>query len=253
MAKKKKKEESAHAGAPAWMTTYGDMMTLLLCFFVLLVSMSTMEIEKFKQATASLKGALSVLPYQDKVRPQIYQQRQQPAMSREKVRDRQRARALENLKRVIRRNNMTRYITVSEGSEGIHIVVGDPALFDSGMSNVKTAFNPILDGIIEVFKAGTGEEALRVEGHTDNVPINTPQFEDNWELSIARALSVIRYIREMEDIDPRRLRPVGGGEYHPVATNDTPEGRALNRRVEIFIELDNPERAGSDVGAGPEA
>ena len=84
----------------------------------------------------------------------------------------------------------------------------------------------------------TGENTLRVEGHTDNVPINTPQYEDNWELSIARSLSVIRYIKSKEGIDPKNLRPVGCGEFHPVAQNDTEDGRAMNRRVEIYIEME---------------
>ena len=90
---------------------------------------------------------------------------------------------------------------------------------------------------MEVIAGGTGTENIRVEGHTDNNPINTVQFEDNWELSIARSLSVIRFIRAKESINPKRLRPVGCGEWDPVAPNDTPEGRAMNRRVEIFIEM----------------
>jgi len=84
----------------------------------------------------------------------------------------------------------------------------------------------------------TGGELIRVEGHTDNVPIHTAQFRDNWDLSIGRSLSVIRYIRSRQaDLDPKMLRPVGCGEFHPVASNDTPDGRAKNRRVEIFIEF----------------
>ena len=78
---------------------------------------------------------------------------------------------------------------------------------------------------------------LGPEGHTDNMPIHNAEFDDNWELSIARSLSVIRYIRAQEKIDPKRLRPVGCAEFHPIEPNDTPEGRALNRRVEIFIEM----------------
>ena len=103
------------------------------------------------------------------------------------------------------------------------------------MTFSKDTILPVLNQIVEVVH--TGEEIIRVEGHTDNIPIHNDEYDDNWELSIARSLSVIRYIRAQEKIDPKRLRPVGGAEFHPVAPNDTPEGRALNRRVEIFIQM----------------
>jgi chemotaxis protein MotB len=234
MAEKKKPEEEPGPSSPLYMTTYGDMMTLLLCFFVLLLSMSTMEVEKFKAAAASLKGALSVLPFQSKPLPQ-------PPIDRipkgVKIRERKtrRSKAVSQLKRIIREKNLEKLIRVSETSQGIHIVVASPALFDSGKSIIKPAFHVVIDSIGEILASGTGKEDIRVEGHTDNVPIRTIQYSDNWELSIARSLSVIRFIKAKQEIDPRRLRPVGCGEYHPVTTNDTPEGRSRNRRVEFYI------------------
>jgi len=234
MAKKEKKEE-APPGAPLWMTTYGDMMTLLLCFFVLLVSMSTMEIEKFRAAAASLKGALSVLPFQESIRPQPITPRSADQIKKSDARKRQKSVA--RLRRIIQEKNLGQYITVRETEQGVHITIGDPALFDSGRAVIRTDIYPVLDAVTEVIHSGTGDESIRVEGHTDNVPIHNAQFSDNWELSIARSLSVIRYIRGKQVIDPRRLRPVGCGEFHPVATNRTLEGRARNRRVEIFIEM----------------
>jgi len=235
MAKKKKKEEGGGPSSPAWMTTYGDMMTLLLTFFVLLVSMSTMEIEKFRAAAASLKGALSVLPFQESVRPEPITPKSADQLRKSK--DRKRERAVARLRRIIEEKNLGKIITVEETANGVHITIGDPALFDSGRAFIKTEFFPVLDAVVEVINTGTGSENIRVEGHTDNVPIHNEQFSDNWELSIGRALSVIRYVRSKGAIDPRRLRPVGCGEYHPVTTNETLEGRALNRRVEIYIEM----------------
>ena len=232
---KKKKEQECPKGAPAYMTTYGDMMTLLLCFFVLIVSFSTMEIEKFKAAAASLKGALSVLPYQDRVMPNPVQM-QRPTKGEKKEKGRRRSRAIMQLRRIIREQNLERVVNVRENEGGVHITIGDPALFDSGRTDIKQDILPVLNQIVEVLN--TGEELIRVEGHTDNVPIHTAQFRDNWDLSIGRALSVIRYMRSrQENIDPRRLRPVGCGEFHPIASNSTPEGRAINRRVEIFIDF----------------
>jgi len=218
------------------MTTYGDMMTLLLCFFVLIVSFSTMEIEKFKAAAASLKGALSSLPYQTKVLPSPVQMTRE-TKGEKKQKSRRRSRAIAKLRKMIRERNLGKIVKVRENQAGVHVTIGDPALFDSGRTEIKPGILPILNQIIEVMYTGT--ELIRVEGHTDNLPIKTAQFRDNWDLSIGRALSVIRYIRSQQgDIDPRRLRPVGCGEFHPVDSNDTPEGRAMNRRVEIFVEFE---------------
>lgn len=232
---RKKKAVVPPKGAPAYMTTYGDMMTLLLCFFVLLLSYSTFEITKFKAAAASLRGALSVLPFQTKVMPTPIEM-VRPTKGEKKERSRKRTRAISKLRKVIREQHLGDIIKISESENGVHITIGDPALFDSSKAEIKSEILPILNQIIEVIN--TGQELIRVEGHTDNVPINTIQHRNNWELSIGRALSVIRYIQSRQgSFDPKRLRPVGCGEFHPVAPNDTPEGRALNRRVEIFIDF----------------
>ena len=229
----KKREEEPKKGSPEYMTTFGDMMSLLLTFFILLVSMSTMEVEKYKAAAASLKGAFSVLPYQEKVTPSPSESTPKPAKGSEKRG--KRSRAVAKLQKVIRESRMQNIIKVSQTKEGIHITIGDPALFDSGKSDIKPGILPVLNQIVDVVQ--TGEEFVRVEGHTDNVPIHTALYEDNWELSIARAISVIRYFKSQQEIDPERLRPVGCGEFHPIVPNDTSEGRALNRRVEIYIDM----------------
>ncbi|MFC1528867.1 flagellar motor protein MotB [Candidatus Latescibacterota bacterium] len=238
MAEKKKPVEEPGPSSPLYMTTYGDMMTLLLCFFVLLLSMSSMEIEKFKAAAASLRGALSVLPFQERPLPQPPIERVPKGV---KIRERRtrRSKAVSQLKRIIREKKLDEMIRVSETDQGVHIVISDPALFDTGKAIIKPEFYDVLVGIGDVIAAGTGREEIRVEGHTDNIPIHNAQYNDNWELSIARALSVIRFIRSKQKLDPRRLRPVGCGEYHPVATNDTPEGRSRNRRVEFFIDYND--------------
>ena len=214
------------------MTTYGDMMTLLLCFFVMLISMSSMEVAKIQQAAASLKGALSALPFQERVLPAPPIEIQRPSRGERKGK---RSRAIAKLRKVIREHQLEKIVKVRQDEQGIHLTIGDPALFDTGKADIKSTILPVLNQIVEVLSEA--EDIIRVEGHTDNVPIHNDQFRDNWELSIARSLSVIRYIKNRQNIDPRRLRPVGCGEFHPVETNSTEEGRALNRRVEIYIEM----------------
>ncbi len=214
------------------MTTYGDMMTLLLCFFVMLISMSSMEVAKIQQAAASLKGALSALPFQERVMPSPPKEIQRPSRGERKGR---KSKALAKLKKVIRENQMENIISVRQNEQGIHLTIGDPALFETGKADIKQKILPVLNQILEILSEA--EDIIRVEGHTDNVPIHNDTFRDNWELSVARSLSVIRYIKNRQNIDPRRLRPVGCGEFHPVESNSTEEGRALNRRVEIYIEM----------------
>lgn len=230
----RKKNEDPPSGAPMWVVTYGDCMSLLLCFFVMLQAYSTLEMEKFNQAMASLQGALGVLPYQQSSRPSPVQP-MSPSKGEKKNARNRRSKAVDKLRQVVQEKNLNGVIKVRENEKGIHITIGDPALFETGRAEIKPDILPVLTQIVEVI--GTGSENIRVEGHTDSIPIRNALFEDNWELSIARSMSVIRYIRGQDVIDPRRLRPVGCAEFHPVASNDTGEGRALNRRVEIFIEM----------------
>lgn len=230
---RKKKTEEPPKGAPLWVLTYGDCMSLLLCFFVMLQAYSTLEKEKFNQAMSSLKGALGVMPYQKGAKPAPLAS-QRPLKREMKIPKGKHSKAVENLSKIIRQKNLGGIIKVRENSKGIHITIGDPALFETGRAEIKPSILPVLAEIVNVIN--TGSENIRVEGHTDSIPIHNLQFKDNWELSIARALSVIRFVRSQNGIDPIRLQPVGCGEYHPVASNETEDGRALNRRVEIFIE-----------------
>ena len=228
-----KRDKPSPPGVPGWMVTYGDMMSLLLCFFVMLVSMSTTEIEKFKAAAASLKGALSVLPFQERPMPQPITPRDGGAQGQQRKKNR----AVARLKQIVRERKLASLIRVSDTPGGIHITIGDPALFDTARANLKPEIYSVLEAIVDVIQTGTNAQSIRVEGHTDNIPISNAQFDDNWELSIARALSVIRFFRTRGSFDPRQLRPVGCGEFHPVVPNTTPEGRARNRRVEMYIEI----------------
>jgi chemotaxis protein MotB len=118
-------------------------------------------------------------------------------------------------------------------SEGLHLRLGDRLLFDIGKAQLKPQVIPILKKIAELVR--NNQKEVYVEGHTDNVPIHTKQFPSNWELSTARAMSVVRYLHVVEGIPGNRLAAVGHGEFRPLVPNDTPAHRAKNRRVEIYI------------------
>lgn len=107
--------------------------------------------------------------------------------------------------------------------------------FDSGKAEIRPEAYPILDKVAEFLKQEVPDRNIAIEGHTDNQPIKYSGWKSNWELSAARALSVLHYLVDKKGIDPKRVQAVGYGEYHPIADNSTPEGRQKNRRVEIVI------------------
>jgi len=119
--------------------------------------------------------------------------------------------------------------------KGLVITVVGDLLFDSGKSNIRREGYSILSKVGRVLKENVPELNVGIEGHTDNQPIRHSGWKSNWELSTARALSVLHYLVQEEQVSPDRLSAIGYGEYHPVASNDTREGRQLNRRVEIVI------------------
>ncbi|MBE0617547.1 MAG: OmpA family protein, partial [Proteobacteria bacterium] len=142
-------------------------------------------------------------------------------------------------------------VTISQLRGKLSVNLLDEILFDSGSASVKAEGKEVLDRVGEVLK-GLEDKAIVIEGHTDDVPISgdlARRFPTNWELSTARATSVVRYLQEASGIPPERLSAVGFGPYRPVAPNDTPEGRARNRRIEIkLIPLESPLLAAPEEG-----
>ncbi len=213
--------------APGWMVTYGDIMTLLLTFFVLLISYSTIHEEAFKRAAASFQEALGILPYERSVIEfeQIPAVRLTPPIPPHEI--------IRRIRTAAFAAGMRGKIRVTAEREGVRIIIQAPILFDSGKADLRTESFPILDEVVKILEESPN--VVVVEGHTDNVPINTPEFPSNWELSTARAISVARYVFQKGNLEPSRFTVAGYGEHHPVATNETPEGRQKNRRVEILL------------------
>ncbi len=229
MAKKKQKEDIGVPGAPAWMTTYSDMVTLLLTFFVLLISYSTIDRVKFEAAIKSLQDALGVMPSNQSVLmsapniipPEQWQRRQEVYEEMMKLQE-----LAEEL-------NLQDQIQIEVTDVGMLIRMGDQVLFDLGKADIKLEARPILDIIARTIRYEAGE--VLVSGHTDNLPIRTAQFPSNWELSTARALNVVKYFIEFSNVPPNILAATGYSEYRPVAPNDSPENRQKNRRVEFLV------------------
>jgi chemotaxis protein MotB len=214
-------------GAAPWLLTYSDMVTLLLCFFVMMMAFSTISQEKFYLMMTSIQSAFGIL---DKGKALDPAEMLGGGSYLELKRFEELAVRLSDY---ISLHQMEGKVRVSMDEKGLTIRFLDGVLFDVGKADLKEGVRAILDNIAALLIDIPNH--ICVEGHTDSMPINTEKFPSNWELSTARASMVIRYFIENFDIDPMRLSAAGYGEYRPVASNDTPEGRSLNRRVDIVI------------------
>ena len=226
-------EEDDAPSAPAWMTTYGDLMTLLMTFFILIMSFSTMEVEKFKMAMGSLKGAFGILGLTDKTRPE-----QSWFLSPQSITQTMQAQSIlehiRNLRELIKQQNLEEYVDIYLDDAQVLIQIKDQILFDSGEAELRPDFLKILSTIARGLVAQARE--IKVDGHTDDLPIKTQKYPSNWELSFDRALSVVRYFVMQEGIPPGKLSAAGFGEYHPIVANNSPKNRAKNRRVLLNVK-----------------
>ncbi len=238
---KKKKEAEGGGGAPEWMTTYGDLVTLLMCFFVLLFAFSTIDKQKFVAVMQSFQGSAGVLQSGQSLvpadmvfdgMPENKETKDETSIDLRKelevIED-----AVEEFKA---RNQVDLDIEVSADVRGVMITLPDSALFDPAKANIKEDALIILSFMYELLmQEAFVEREIQIEGHTDNVPINTPQFPSNWVLSAIRANNVLNYFIDDKKMSPDRFSIAGYGEYRPVDSNETPEGRAKNRRVDIVV------------------
>lgn len=219
------------------MNTYGDMVTLLLTFFIMLFAFSTLDAERFQAIIVSFQGSLGILDAGMTVsREAAVSGRDSPVgqlfepnpLERDETQH-----ALLAISSFQEAYNLQGAFAVEATERGVVIHFTDRVLFDTGRAELK----PEARGLLKSLAAELTKlpHAIRVEGHTDNVPIHNPVYPSNWELSAARAVGVVRYLIESGGMDPGRLSAVGYGEYRPIASNETAEGRARNRRVDIVL------------------
>ncbi len=229
MARKKEKKCPQMA---AWVTTFADLMSLLLTFFVLLISMSTMDNRKIKRALGSLTGALGVLESgrSTKIGKEIVVPQPDIQMRKSKVRKR-----LAGLKNFITVMGLGQLMSTFESKKGIVVTMKDRLLFGPASAKLRKEAGPVLDKLSSIIKLMPEDSMVDVQGNTDNIPIKTGKYPSNWELSIARALSVVKYFIKYDFVLPTKLSAEGFGQFHPIATNQTVEGRSKNRRVDIVF------------------
>ncbi|MDJ0918676.1 MAG: type VI secretion system protein TssL, long form [Woeseiaceae bacterium] len=264
-------------GVPAWVMTFADLMTLLMCFFVLLLAFSEMDVQKFKQLSGSMKEAFGVqtevkvksipkgtsLIAQEfspgKPEPTALNQVRQftidsnrntlDALNREIAETREHAKKL----RLALRDEIAKgAVAIETDGKKIIIRILENASFDSGKADVKPQFKPVLAKITALLDNAFGE--ITISGHTDNVPISNDEYSSNWDLSTNRAVRVAHELLGKARINEKRITVTGHADTRPVAPNDTPENRAKNRRVDISIvrgsQLDTQETMGVDDASG---
>lgn len=246
MARKKKGSVDGGPSGNEWLATFSDTMTLLLTFFILLYSFSTVDANKMKQISAALYSVLtgqqgnSVLEYNMKYGedPIIGENSEQTTVPLQKGTGE--VSMYQKVKEFVEKNNLQAVVQIKEDTRGIIIQLRDNILFESGSAKLKDNSKAILEdinGLISTFPNN-----IIVEGHTDNVPINNYKYESNWELSTARAVSVLRFFVEIKGQNPLRFTAAGYGEFKPVAPNDSESNRAMNRRVNILIVANEKEK-----------
>lgn len=259
----KRKPDEPPKGAPAWQTTFGDLMNLLLCFFVLLFSMSTVDAQKFEEVVASFNQTFSIFSagataigdgvlisngvsqlneLDDYINStgkmddgEIVSEDVAEAQKQLEEAQMEEAEELsEKIQEAIDEKGMGKEIDIEFNAQYVQLTLKGALLFDSGSTLLKDEAKPVLDQvgvILEKYAQGT----IEIEGHTDNVPMSGAKYSNNDELSSGRALSVFNYLLSITDLDPANIKHAGRGEYVPIADNSTAEGRAKNRRVEIKI------------------
>jgi chemotaxis protein MotB len=219
----------AQAGAPAWMATFGDMMSLLLCFFVLLLSFANMDVVKFREMLGSIQDALGVRKENvGQFAPKSSQPTDAPDTGTEST-----AEFTEDVKSFIENRELQGVVEAVPGERGVTIRITGKLMFESASDELRATGHPVLDEIVDLAKRYPN--TIGVEGHTDDRPINTARYKSNWSLSAARAVAGVRYLIDVGGIDPSRISATGFAHTRPIASNDTEADRALNRRLEFVF------------------
>jgi len=226
---KHKKTNPYKAGA-GWEIVYSGFILILLSFFVMLSSFTTIEQGNVFRFVRSFVSSVSILEGGVK----FEKGKEVVADSVDMVdKDSELASVCENLKEAIKKLGLEKKIGFSFSKEGLVMRLPDVVLFDVGAAELSPKALPLLRKIAAIISSIPN--FIRIESHTDNVPIHTEKFPSNWELSAARAVNELRYFTEEEKILAKRFSVVGYGQYHPIFPNDTPEHRAKNRRVGIVF------------------
>jgi len=247
---KSTEEDSGSDWPPEWITTYADMTTLLMTFFIILSTMMALNIDiswvagqnyiEITQETVEDMADVELSAEEKELLEKIRELKRQQMSELAKINDiRMMAKEIQQY---LVDANLTSFVRVEVNKWKLKIVPVAPFLFKPGGATLSPSGKEFIKLISKLFMISPTAK-IRISGHTDNIPIHTRHFPSNWELSCARSSSVMRYLIDECGISPDALSSIGYGSYRPVMSNDTEEGRARNRRVEIEII----QRPGADI------
>lgn len=253
MADETSERPKCSSSLPPWIATFADMMTLLLCFFVLLASVSVQDAQKYKAMVESMQAALGVanaaqIPMGTRV---IALEPAPPPVTKpehediEQLKERAMTATLAEISNQADKMRAALNDEIQKGLmtvdvEGLQIImrIDEKGSFSSGSATLKPGFEPVMDKITESITQAKGN--IRVAGHTDDIPITTSSYRSNWELSSARAVTVAHYMLTNKDVSSSRVAIEGYADTKPLIPNDSVENRAKNRRVEVILIQEDP-------------
>lgn len=261
---KRRKKNKNNGGSPKWMTTYSDMVTLILVFFILLYSMSTIDAQRFEAVSQSFQNRAifdflpSAVPHENQSNQEHEDDVEIPSGKKDedelKDLDKQKTEEdkeeesfnslIDEVETFLDNNELNDVITANRSEEGVVLVLQESILFETGEADILESAIPFLDQVGKFLEDMPNQ--VRVEGHTDSRPITNYRYPSNWELSAARAGTVIRYLTNEYDLQRERFFTVGYADTRPIAPNDSEKNWSKNRRVEIVIlKMDNEEQGES--------
>ncbi len=231
---RRNREPEKPANHERWLLTYSDLITLLMIFFVLLYTISNINAKKFADLSASMSKALlgqnsgkilgeavGQLPIKESLSQQV------------KIEAQNILKAQQQIEKLIKEQGLAGKVEVSQESRGLIISLKEALLFKSGSAAITPEAKVILVKVGQILKMLPNQ--MRIEGHTDNLPIHTAAFPSNWELSTGRATNVVKMLIYEVGMGPERFSAAGYGEYRPIAANNNEFNRARNRRVDIVV------------------
>lgn len=251
----KKKEHHEEHPDETWLIPYADMLTLLLALFIVMFAMSKVDKEKMEKMAEEFsviftggsgfmeKDGKSFIPMNKKgdsnnPKPTTTSKPTEPKKSKASIEDDQMNEIKQSIEKEIEKKGYSDKVKLVLDNEGLEVSIQDVVLFNSGDAEIKKEIYPMLLQISNIIKSL--DNNIRIVGHTDNIPISTSKFRSNWDLSAYRAINVMNFMIEKGKLSSKKLSIQAYGEYKPKFDNSTLEGRAKNRRVEIFIVRNYP-------------
>lgn len=239
---RRRKKTAGNGGGASWITTFSDLMSLLLTFFILLFSMSNVSDDKFNQAAQSLSSSLIgggegimdgvIVPFEDDntgtnetVVPA--EELEAPGLDPALIE------IYNQVLNFVEKNELEDKVIITADQKGIYVNISNAILFGKESASISREGRSVLKSVGKLLNQL--DNRVVIEGYTDDIPNAYGQYPTNWELSVGRAVSVLRYLNENEHVDARRLSAVGYGENQPLAPNNSEENRARNRRVNIVV------------------